>query len=494
MRLGIGSTHVMVSRDGPLAVIRNMPIMLTEQLFVPLWQPAVRLGGVRAIKGRRPLVRVKPLCGEHAHACAAGVAPVVVRYLERAGFEVNFGGRWIAPLPPVRLPQMGDGPRDHGLLAAIAGHSHLQLRHGPAVRPEDLAVMLGSAWRALRLVVAVARVDEARRMVYTLRAAGLDAALATHRHYPREGGRVFVTTYGSLGWSAVGIHDLDFLLLPNAIEALGNRPRDFVIPGYWPGGQRVPRQIGMVPAGRRLAPADQIGLLETCGPWVYSMPALELVGRRVKFCFVHAGGRRFAHGLGQTPAVVVDLLRVSVWHDPVRNRRLARLARLIAAGNDAALATDFPTVANRNDLALPAAVAVVVHGMEHANALSAHLPDWSIINRSEEQTNGTNDTPMSPGQIITLDGLRDLPVLDAGIIIRADGGTGGLTLPALSMAGPSSAPPLPLLVVDCDDRHHPELRRRARARRAAYREAGWLRVGQDQVDVALDLILQEGRP
>jgi hypothetical protein len=492
-----------------------MPLELAEEICAPFWRAVPVKGRVRVVRAERPLMcDVSSLArGESVYECAAGLGPVVTRHLQRAGVEVKFNGHWIATLPAMRSLQMGGGPRDHSLLAAINSRSHLQLRHSPAVRPEDLAVMIGRAWPSLRLVVGVARVDEARGLADALRGAGVHAALASHRHIPREDARVVVSTYGQLGRASIGIHDLDFLILADAVEALGIRPREFLDPTYWAGSVRVPRVIGMVPTGRRLAPSDRIGLIELCGPYAYDLAALGMVARPVTYSMTKVCGGRIVSTLrqfgrrrrrpgqhverGQQPISdpsVVDLLRAGIWRHPIRNRRLTRLARLVEAGDRATLAADFPDVAAVDDLQLPAAVAVVVHGREHAHVLAARLPGWSVIDRGPAQAPGTNSEDRARGVIVTLDGLRDLLAFDAGVIIRADGGTGGLTLPPASMVGPPAVPPRPLLVVDCADRHHPELRRRARARQAAYRDAGWLLAGQDEVDVALDLILQRGRP
>jgi hypothetical protein len=47
----------------------------------------------------------------------------------------------------------------------------------------------------------------------------------------------------------------------------------------------------------------------------------------------------------------------------------------------------------------------------------------------------------------------------------------------------------PLVLIDCDDRHHPLLRRRSRSRRAAYAERGWYLPGTDAAAARVEAFL-----
>jgi hypothetical protein len=176
-----------------------------------------------------------------------------------------------------------------------------------------------------------------------------------------------------------------------------------------------------------------------------------------------------------------------------RHRRLARLARLLIKGDRATLAASFPAVAAAAELPLPAAVLIVTADVEQARVLARRLRGWPIITAADAYVESRLRFAHVSGELVTFDALRGLPYVDADVLIRADGGTGALPLAPAALETASGWPSKPLLVVDVDDRHHPELRRRSRARQRAYRDLGWLPVGQDQVDVALDTILELGR-
>jgi hypothetical protein len=90
-------------------------------------------------------------------------------------------------------------------------------------------------------------------------------------------------------------------------------------------------------------------------------------------------------------------------------------------------------------------------------------------------------TPQRCG-IVTLAGLRrdQVPWDTINVIVRADGGVGRLALPQAVVVRPAfRQDDGPLLVVDLDDRHYPQLRRHARQRHRAYLEEGWVPAGED---------------
>ncbi|HEX4590829.1 MAG TPA: hypothetical protein VH120_12905 [Gemmataceae bacterium] len=507
--------EITLDRDGPHAVFHRLPRIIADQLKAPVCCPVVTAGGsIRPEFTFRPLLQElsPPVHGDDAYRCAAGLAPLVVRQLARLGLDIKLRGGWFASLGETDQTSLRRGPVDHGFLDAIGRHSHLLVRHGAGVRVELIAVMLALSWPTLRLVVAVTRVAEARCLATALRTAGVDAALATHRHVPRDDARVVVATLGQLGRTAVGLHELDILLLGDAAEAIATVGRSYLCPDYWPGSIRVPRVVGMVPAGRRLAPSDRIGLIEMCGPNVYELPALGVTERPVTYAVVpiyggdrkvsalrlvgrslRCSGRPVDRGNSKVSAHrLSDQLRSLVWRQPIRNRRLARLARLLVAGDRSALA-DFAEVSAVAALPVPASVMIITGNLEHARALAHHLPGWEVVDPAVT-TAGVDINSDSPKrQIVTLDGLRDASLADIDVIIRADAGNGAIPLSPWALSALSDGPIRPLVVVDADDQHDSDLQRRSRLRQAAYAEQGWLRVGQDEVDLALDYILEQRR-
>jgi hypothetical protein len=85
--------------------------------------------------------------------------------------------------------------------------------------------------------------------------------------------------------------------------------------------------------------------------------------------------------------------------------------------------------------------------------------------------------------------LANLDLSCAGVLVRADGGVGPPPLAPAQLIEPDDGPARPLLLLDFDDRHHPELRRRTRLRREAYAERGWLAPGVDPVRARVERFL-----
>ena len=118
---------------------------------------------------------------------------------------------------------------------------------------------------------------------------------------------------------------------------------------------------------------------------------------------------------GESP---LQIKRQGIWQHPVRNRRIARLAR-----------------------ALDHEALILVENNEHRRQLRPLLPDHEIIT------------------------FREKSPPNRAIVVRCDGGVGEL----------------PNLVVDnwiglydFSDRHHPVLRKRSGQRRAIYQQKGWI--------------------
>jgi hypothetical protein len=135
---------------------------------------------------------------------------------------------------------------------------------------------------------------------------------------------------------------------------------------------------------------------------------------------------------------------------------------------------------------------VLAANAEHALALAARLPeDWLLIasdvheaGLSPEQVRRLH-RPVSPFRagplyaVATPAVLANLDLSCTGVLVRSDGGVGLPPFAPAQLIEPDDGPARPLLLLDFDDGHHPELRRRARRRRQAYAERGWLAPGVD---------------
>ena len=118
---------------------------------------------------------------------------------------------------------------------------------------------------------------------------------------------------------------------------------------------------------------------------------------------------------GKSP---LQIKRDGIWQHPVRNRRIARLAR-----------------------ALDHEALILVENDEHRRQLTPLLCDDVIVT------------------------FQEAPPLEMATVIRCDAGVGGL---------PNSVIGNSIRIFDFNDRHHPVLRRRSRGRRAIYQQKGWI--------------------
>ena len=177
----------------------------------------------------------------------------------------------------------------------------------------------------------------------------------------------------------------------------------------------------------------------------------------------------------RSPSGAVDLaVKKALWHHPVRNRRLATLARALAAGDASALAARFPGVAFGPAADTPRSVLVLCEGVDQANAIAKRLPGWRVVT-------GLDGNCVAGSVVVaTALGVRRLAGGDFDVVVRADPGRGLPPLPPGWLDGPTLRP---LLVVDVVDDGHPPAALWSRQRRRAALAAGWRVAGAD-VDVA----------
>jgi hypothetical protein len=465
---------VTLERDGSLVRVVGRPAYLASRMTVTELKPDHGPLGVCAVPHRRPLLRAEPGIDTRGkvHSGAAGLEPLIARLFHQEGIPFEHYTESPAPLPypdMTRLPARGSV--DTAFLHAVRAHTHLQVRYGPGVDLYDLIIQLARAYPDAVITVAVPTLAQARAVRRALHALGIHAALLTSRNRTSERARVTVATHGQLGHVEAQLHGLDLLVLPDGYAALGAVPRSYLSPTYVPLHRKVPRVIGFVPADRRPAPAERIGLVELLGPHVVDVPAHGWQKRPVEVFPVGFNGGKpaFANTAAETK-------RRNLWRHRGRNRMAAKLARLLASPDRTALAREFPLLGEIDYVPSPASVAVVVEGYEHAEILAAELPGWPVDSGSPG---------WSAKEILTFDGLRVRPLQDIDVLVRADGGTGHLPLAPTALHVASDARTYPVLVVDVWDRRHPVLRRNKRSRQRAYIANGWRPACCDDVDFAL---------
>jgi hypothetical protein len=457
-------------------------------------------GGLRVAAAPVCLSRERPGADGPALCLPAGLGPAVRETLRRAGCRVEDRGQAPPPLPPPDLTRRGwFGAVDRTLLDAVRHHDRGLVRYGPGVDPALLIAEVALAWPGLTVTVPVARRADARGLGRSLRALLPDVSVVTGQGCPAEVGRVVVATFAGLGNTAryrlpgyrmFDISWTDIVIALDALEATSRVARGCL------GHAARARVYGLLPLDARPSPLQgdllralfgfQEALLPRHG---YRERSVVVLRHKVR------GGMPLPPGLAG-----VALLRRGVWQHAVRNRQAARIAAACAAG--AAQAVLGPAAAD----APPGAV-VLAANAEHALALAARLPeeDWLLIASSDAHEAGlTADQvrllnrpvgPFQPTAVRTITTPAVLPNLDRpGVLVRADGGVG---LPALApeqLVERDDGPVWPLLLVDFDDRGHPQLRRRARLRWQAYLERGWFAPGVDPVQARVEQFLATRPP
>lgn len=446
--------------------------------------------GFRVIRVADPLctIRDEGRRGQVAYL-PAGLEAAARLLLERDGYEVIATGTTPAPLPAPDLASLRTfGTIDRPLLDFVRHHDRGLIRLGPKVDPTRLIAGVARAYPDATIAVAAARVEDVHR-----------AARGLERHLPRVGrvaadtspvepARVVVGTYLGLGDPAVRIEHRDVLFALDVGEATGHTPRLVIHHA-----SRA-RTYGLLAHDRQLAPRDRDRIAATFGLDALAIPrhgdrerTVEVITARI------IGG----------PSVTMDLdvaalKREGLWSHPVRNRRVARMVAKVVRGGEHRPGATTSSSTFLEDISATflesighaPRVAVLVEVVEHALTLSELLPGWVLITGSDVHAGGlskkqvrmlseglpTTPTTSAP-MIVTLAALDAVDLGSIDVLVRADGGVG--IPPALaSIPVPADAPTRPLLLIDCDDRHHPELRRHGRSRRAAYAELGWAVDGQ----------------
>jgi hypothetical protein len=209
------------------------------------------------------------------------------------------------------------------------------------------------------------------------------------------------------------------------------------------------------------------------------------------------GGEQLPPELG-----LVELKRRGVWHNGLRNRKVAQLARAFAGGDHAELDRLLPGSRSLVPMVPPRDVLVLVENVEHALALAQRLPDWVLLTGPDLHEDGL--TPEQVGRLHTMPdpfradplhavattaALADMDVAQVDVLVRADGGTNLPPVTDEMLAEPAEGPERPLLLVDMVDRQHPVLRRRSRSRQQAYEERGWFAAGIDTVQARVEHFL-----
>jgi hypothetical protein len=431
-------------------------------------------------------------------ACWAGLDPVVRRLLARAGHAVSDLEPAPAALPaPDRQLLKKIAPTDEPFLDIVRRRDRALISYDPAaVRPDRLVAQIALAWPGLKIAVAVKRTDEAHLLARRLCPYLADVEYYHNDHHPSRAARVAVATIDYLTFLRIGLSERDMLIVLNAREGACPDAQ------YQFSGATQARLYGLLPLCEEPSPFEQDQLDRFYGFERLCVPGHGQRARTVQAVFLRATGKV------ALPAKVdlVARLRRAVWASPVRNRRISRLARLLAADERKPLRQQFPAVAAPLEGRPVRGVVVLVDGVEHALALAGQLPGWDVLAGLDRHLDGlsaaqkealANNAVLFPADrptvIATGSGIDYVNMADVDVVIRADAGVGLPPLPAAALVEPNSAPMRPLLLIDFLDHDDPVLRRRARRRQQAYADAGWFGVGVDPVEARVDAFLAAAR-
>jgi hypothetical protein len=437
------------------------------------------LGAVKA-DGDRPALYARP-----------ALEPVVRHALTAAGYRVERIGRPPRPLPDPQLGRLARlGPVDHGLLRLVQQHEWGLIRYAPGpVDPAWLVAQITLGWPELTVAAVARRLDDVLQFAKRLRAFLPAVTVLAGRGCPTTVERVTVSTYQGLACAAHKAFDVawvDVVVAVDAVEAT------LAVAMSWLSRAVRARLYGLLAADVDPAPLDRDHMTCLFGFAAVSLPrhahrerAVRLLRHPVR------GGMPLPAGLAG-----VALQRRGVWQHAVRNRQAARIAAAFAAGTA-------QTVLGPAAADAPPGVVVLAANAEHALVLAAKLPDdWLLLAGSDLYEEGLTPeqvrllhrptTPFRAGPlsaVATPGVLANLDLASASVLVRADGGVGLPPLAPAQLIERDDAPDRPLVLLDFQDGHHPELRRRARQRREAYLERGWFAPGVDPVQARAEQFL-----
>ena len=430
--------------------------------------------GLRVIVTRDDvLLTPEELAGIPHLQAYAGLESRLQTALSDAGYDVELTGDRPAPLRICENSIAGTGCVDRAMLEFVQGHDHGLIRYDPShVRVEGVVVQIAQAFPETTILILTTRKNDARRLGQQLRDAGLESYVSLDG-YEREGPwRIVVTTYGGAGAGIANISYRQMALYLNADEV-------FCYGGTL-GLQYLDRAciFGFLPAG-----ASRPAAVSTLTAAVFGDESVTVLRPGVPTRSVQVV---FLPSRVQSPVLRGEddraVRKRCAWQHPVRNRRIARVAKLLDK-NDQSLEQDFPEVAAKLDPYGWHRVGVLVGTVEQGLELKKYLPDWPLLVAKDFVSEGLSKTQLAklheqPGEywdlgapaIVTPGALAAAGHFSC--IVRADAGSGCLPLDVEQRLA-SGEQSVPLLIIDVDDRHHPVLRRCTRERKMAYCAMGW---------------------
>lgn len=385
--------------------------------------------------------------------------------------------------PLTRGPAHPSLPHDDSMLQFVASHERgLIVVDRREVSEALLIAEVAAVDPRARIRVVGASRDKLRRVGHALRKYLPTATILRNGRAPETVDRVVLGTFVDMAEPEFQVEQADFVFVLDARHAQHENAQLMLLPQ-----DSTYRLFGLLSDCQPLSEYERDWMLATFGPHEVEIPRHEWAARTVHTVWSPIKAPFLA------PTVEgVDLQRHGYWHNPVRNRRVAGLARAAAAGDRRELLRYL----DRLDADYVAALGtrrtvLVAANFAHVLNICRLMPGWPVSfgpgfdvdalpaddRRLLRAGNGT--WPTAERGIVTLGALPHTELGNPDILIWAAGGIAGGSALHHRLSVPASSN-RPMVAIDFDDKHSVELRRLSRQRRRNYDLAGWYPVGVDQ--------------
>lgn len=378
---------------------------------------------------------------------SSGAVPRVMDWLRQSGYSVEMtDARGWRPTPsdesPAANPDAAGIARDvlrtyFSALFSVENPAHLR----------RLFCAVVQAVLSQKVIVIVASRAECATWSDTLRASLDEKVSILTPRQTESSARIVIATCET---ACLTRHEIaPFVFVPSGELALTARFQEFLTP-------IGPRVFGFVPSSVEFDPAERLLIEFIFENEVYvdharDNPEVHLV----------------AIDSGSNPATSSPLAwkQLAVWNNAERNRAIAEIVRLILA--DGLARQQWPPFRANEAVRRPV---LLVECLSHAHALARVLPEWATVNAettSHWKLFAEHSEPAfarRAGIILTYDALDQALCRVGDVLIRADAGSGALSL---------TRGVVPSVVIDLVDRRGAGFADRLRQRRAAYQTAGW---------------------
>jgi hypothetical protein len=390
-----------------------------------------------------------------------GVWPRCAAALRSAGFDVRveeqFKHSTTFQIDADYLETIPEDDQHHDLLHAVAEDT---LRRGIlVVRPrqwEDVIAHLCRLFPRARILIAVAPKRKLRSLLDDLdetlqarvdllsRVFGVSARRIAQAHSARNSQQEIIILHGA--------HRMVGKVVREAIHMIMHR---------------IVRLYGLVPPGYVPAPEEVLHLECITGPQLY--PARdEGPAPRVVMLKTQCGALP-AHGDEDDVYAVIAQKRRLYWQNKQRNQQIAAVAQSILEGKTPYCAA----VGAQDDEQRTPSVCVLVENTEHAQALSALLPEWKVHNACGHSAQPRIKIVPGKGVIVTTTRFH-LSGCSADVVVVASG---------MPVSGPEVSDKKRCnftLVVDFMDRFHDDARQQSAERENHYIRRGFIVDSQHQ--------------